>query len=209
MADLGIELVVKRNDFYRNNYRKVLGLLLLNILVIGALSYFIYYIQSNEPGPFYFAVSDKGKIISDYPINSPGRYRDTSKLLAWAEDAATNAFTINFIQYRQQIQTAQEYFTNYGYKQFQGALESSNILNTILDQNLYLIPIITAPATLEGQGDSSQGWGWRVKVPMLLVFQNSSESLTQPIDLTLTILRRSSLQTKYGLGIVQVITTQQ
>ena len=120
MADDAVELVRLRNDFYRDNHRKIVLALLVAVATIILLCGTLAYVVTHPPAPKYFATSIDGRIIPIVPLNEPNM--PTSALLLWSNQAATAAFTYDFVNYRQALQSASDYFTPDGWRDFLNAL---------------------------------------------------------------------------------------
>jgi len=94
----GAEIVTLRNEFYRDNYRKLMSILLFMALIIISLIGFIYFQRITAPKPTYFATNADGSLITMVPLNRPNL--STNALLAWAAEAATSVFNYDFVHYR-------------------------------------------------------------------------------------------------------------
>ena len=136
MPDDALEIVRLRNNFYRDNYRRVVSGLLLLLFINVALIGVIVYQYKTRPEPRYFATSADGRITPIYPLTRP--VVSASALLQWTNQAAVAAYTYNFSNYRKALQEASEYFTPKGWKDFQVALKSSGNLETVLAKKLVL-----------------------------------------------------------------------
>ena len=119
-----LEVVRQRNEFYRDNYRRVLGILLIAILLIVGLMASLTYILTHPPAPQYFATDSTGHIIKLTPLDEPNLSKPA--LLEWASTAASAAFTYNAVNYRAELQAASEFFTPEGWQTFLKGLEESN-----------------------------------------------------------------------------------
>ena len=86
MADDAVEIVKLRNEFYRDNYRKVVLALLLSCTVVVVLVGALTYIITHPPAPQYFATSTDGRITPLVPLDQPNL--STAALLQWANTAA-------------------------------------------------------------------------------------------------------------------------
>lgn len=205
MADDAVEIVSLRNDFYRDNYRKVvLGLLLcivINIGLTGALS----YIVTHPPAPQYFATSTDGRIVPLVPLDQPNL--SAAALLQWANTAAVAVYNYNFINYRQALQDASDYFTPDGWREFLNALKSSNNLDAVIAKKLIVSAVATgAPVILE-QGPLMDRYAWKVQMPMLVTYQSASQFSQQSVVVTMLITRISTLSSARGIGIAQFIVS--
>ena len=101
-----VELIHLRNEFYRDNYRKVVFILLVAIIIIIALVSTLTYLVTHPPAPQYFATDSTGRIIKLTPLNQPNLSK--SALLQWANTAAIAEFTYNEVKYRAELQAASE-----------------------------------------------------------------------------------------------------
>ncbi len=202
-SDDAVTAVTLRNEFYRDSYRKVVGGLLVCILIILMLVGGLIYIVNNPPTPKYFATSTDGRIMPLVPLNRPNL--SAAALLQWANTAAIAVYTYNFVNYRQALQAASDYFTPDGWKAFMDALQSSNNLNAVIDKKLIVSAVATgAPVILE-QGLLFGTYTWRVQMPMLVTYQSASQFSQQSVTVTMLITRVPTLSSPLGIGIAQFI----
>jgi len=205
MADDAVEIVKLRNEFYRDNYRKVVLALLLSCTVVVVLVGALTYIITHPPAPQYFATSTDGRITPLVPLDQPNL--STAALLQWANTAAVAVYNYNFINYRQALQEASEYFTPDGWREFLAALDSSNNLKAIIEKKLIVSAVATgAPVILE-QGPLMDRYAWKVQMPMLVTYQSASQFSQQSVVVTMLITRVPSLSSARGIGIAQFIVS--
>ncbi|EKD74639.1 MAG: hypothetical protein ACD_44C00373G0001 [uncultured bacterium] len=205
MAEDAIEAVRLRNDFYRDNHRKVMIALLVAILIIIMLSSVLTYVVTHPPPPKYFATSIDGRIIPLIPLSQPNM--PTSALLLWANQAATAAFTYDFVNYRQALQTASDYFTSAGWRDFLNALTSSNNLSAVLTKKLVVSSTATAAPVVLQQGELNGVYAWRVQLPMVITYQSASQVAQQNVLVTMLVTRVSTLNSARGVGISQFVVS--
>ena len=120
-----LEVVRLRNNLYRDNYRRLVGMLLLMIIITIALVGVVVYLVTHRPAPQYFATSADGRITPLYPLSQP--VVNPGELAQWANQAAVAAYTYNFVNYRKELQAASEFFTPEGWTQFQNGLKRREI----------------------------------------------------------------------------------
>lgn len=65
------EQVKRRKNFYRNNYRGAVKILLFTIIIILILVAAICFIAFNRPLPDYYATSSDGALVPLTPLASP------------------------------------------------------------------------------------------------------------------------------------------
>lgn len=206
MAAADIHRVIERNEFYRDNYRRVLSIfvlsVLINIVLVGVLSFMI----THPPAPRYFATSINGRITPLYPLNKPNQ--SDSAILQWANQAAIAAYSYNYVTYRRELQAASEFFTREGWRDFTKELKGTNNLDAVISKKLIVSAVATqAPVILE-KGILGGGYSWRVQMPLLVTYQSPSEFSQEKFVVTLLVQRVSSLNSARGIGIAQFIASR-
>jgi len=205
MAEQAAELIRARNEFYRDNYRKVFSALLLMIVVNIILLGIIYYQITNPPSPKYFATTSDGKIIKLQPLNRP--VIAPQVLLQWASMAAVEAYTYNFANYREAFQNLQNKFTLDGWKNFERALKASRMLETVIAKKLVVTAVATGTPVILDQGVVNGRHVWKVNMPMLVTYQSASEVTQSPLVVTMIVSRVSPINYPDGIAIVSYVAT--
>lgn len=182
-----LELVILRNAFYRDNYhRALIGLLLLiavNVLLAGA----VIYTMVSPVKPQYFATTADGRMINWHPLSDPAV--PDSFVTQWSSNAVRQAFSLDFVHWRQQLQEASNDFTNYGWKTFLSALQKSNNLTTLTSLKMVSNAAITgAPKILKEEVVDGR-YAWKIQMPILVTYENAQRSIPMPMDITLIVLR--------------------
>lgn len=202
-----LELVMLRNNFYRDNYRKVVAILLIMVTINAALIGVVFYQIYSVPPTQYFATTSDGRIIKLNPLSDP--VVTSSALLQWATQAAVAAYSYNFVDYRDQFQAASEYFTPQGWKNFADALEGSRNLDTVLSKKLVVSAVATGAPVIVEQGLINNRYSWKVQMPILVTYQSSSSNYQQPLVITMLITRVPELDVPKGIAIAQFYAAQQ
>jgi intracellular multiplication protein IcmL len=205
MADDAVELVRLRNNFYRDNYRRVVGILLLLLVVDLSLVGIIFYQVVNRPDPVYFATSTDGRITPLYPLSQP--MIAPAELLQWASRAAVAANTYNFVNYREALQNLQNEFTPDGWKWFEQALQSSRTLETVIAKKLVVSAVPTGTPVILEQGVVNGRYAWKVQQPMLVTYQSPNEQTQQPMVVTMIISRVPTVDMPKGIAVVSFISS--
>lgn len=203
----GLELVMLRNNFYRDNFRRLMIMCLLLLGTIGGLIGYIYYQEQNKPKPTYFATTSDGKLIKLISLDQPNL--KTNALLQWATEAGTAAYTFNFVNYRKALQDVRQYFTKRGYQNFLKALTDSNNLEAVKRKKLVVSAVPTGAPVILKEGRTSNGrYAWQVQFPMLLTYQSASDSIRQNIVVTMLITRIPTLESEKGVGIASFVVRE-
>ncbi len=203
----GVERVFIRNQYYRRNYRRLalgLALLLFNIVALSGL---IFYQQIIWPKPKYFATTPDGRPIPVIRLDQ-ALYEDPALVLQWTVDAIKAIYALDFVTWRKTLQDAEVFFTPTGYQDFLIALKASTNLEAIKSNRQVVSIEITAPPTLNRQGQLNPGvpYSWSLQMPAVVTYQNSSQNIIQQIGTILVVVERASfLRHAEGLAIQQLV----
>lgn len=205
MKEDALQVVKLRNDFYRDNYRKVVAALLISFFIVLTLAGALFYIVTHPPAPRYFATSNDGRLVPLIPFDRPNL--NNSTVLEWANTAATAAYSYNFVNYREALQQAADYFTQEGRQMFFNAVKSSNNLQAVIAKKLIVSAVATGVPVVLEQGVMLGRYTWKVQIPMLITFQSASQFSQQSVTVTMLIVRVSPLASPRGIGIAQFIVS--
>jgi len=201
--DDALELVRLRNNFYRDNYRKVVSALLVALLAIIALVGAIVYLVMDRPAPTYFATTDSGNIIPIVPLDRP--IVNDQSILRWATTAAVSAYTFNFLNYRQQLQTASQYFTEDGWQNYMAKLQQSGNLDSVIKRQLIVTSVPGGAPVIVNEGLLDGRYAWRIQMPLLATYQSSSQTqYSNPLLVTILVVRVSTTINTSGVAIAQI-----
>jgi intracellular multiplication protein IcmL len=198
--------VVMRNEFYRNNFRNLTRIVIVEAAIIVMLIItFISYINIVKSQDHYFATTADGRIMNlmpnEYANMSP------SALLSWSAQTASEVMTFGFHDYQRRVEYSSRHFTKHGWETFSDALKKSRIIESItaLQQVVSAeprsAPILVAESIVNGK------YRWKVKLPLKVIYQSGSESRVDNPDVTMVIDRVSQLENPDGVGIEQWILT--
>lgn len=210
-ADKRIALVLTRNDLYRRRYFFALGIFALSMLVIIALLFMLFFVHRHPPSPLYFATDDVTHLVEVVPVTQPNMTMD--ELQNWVVEAVVATYSYDYVNYRRQLQSAQKYFTAYGWSKYMAALTASNNLLGV-ERNKYVIdakvvarPRMIAQAYLQG------ALAWKFTMPLLVTYSmppyddSPNSKFSNPLTVTVIVQRQPILQSYQGLGIVQLIAS--
>lgn len=182
-----LELIILRNAFYRDNYRRAVMSFLLLVIVNVVLAGAIVYKIVSPPKPQYFATTADGRMINWHPLSDPAV--PDSFVTQWAANAVIQSFSLDFIHWRHQLQKASDNFTNYGWKTFLAALKKSNNLTTLSSLKMVSNATLTgAPKVLKEEIVDGR-YAWKIEMPILVTYTNGTRSIPMPMDVTLIVLR--------------------
>lgn len=203
MAEDALAAVVLRNRFYRDGQRKLIVALLTSLIVNGIMAFMLFYDITHPPKPTYFATSISGRVTPLFPLNEPNQ--SDSAVLQWANQAAIAAFTYNFVNYRNELQSSSGFFTADGWTQFLTALQQSNNLDAVKAKKLIVSAVATRAPIILQKGILNGQYSWRIQMPLLVTYQSASEFSQQNNVVTMLVTRVSTLNTPRGIGISQFV----
>lgn len=203
-----LERVMLRNNFYRDNYRRLMIVCLGLIILTACLGSWAVYERASKPSPQYFATTYDGKLIPLLPLSEASL--NDNQLLQWAVEAAVASYSFNYVNYRKALQDLRIYFTKVGYQYFLKALKESNNLDAVISKKMIVTATPTGSAIILDKGlvktGADQGiYRWQVQLPMVVNFQSETTPITQYIILNMTIVRVPTLESPSGVGIASYV----
>jgi len=205
MAEDASEVIKLRNNFYRDNYKRVVSsvlfLLIINVSLVGV----VFYQIANRPEPQYFATSVDGRVIPLYPLSEP--MMAPTELLQWASRVAVAAYSYNFVNYRDALQSVQNNFTPDGWKYFEDALKGARNLESVIAKKLVVSAVATAAPVILDQGVINGRYAWKVQMPLLVTYQSASEQTQQPVVVTIVVSRVPTVNMPRGIAIASFVSS--
>lgn len=198
----GLGAVLTRNEFYRDGYRTLLKVALLEALVIlGLIAAMFFLIASRKPEDRYFATTNDGRLVPMVSLSEPNL--STPALMSWTAQAATEVMTFGFHDYRRRLQEASRNFTKTGWASFTTALEKSRIMESVEANQQVVTAAPSSAPVLVSEGLVNGRYQWQVQLPMVITYQAGSLTRADNLILTLLIVRVSKLESPNGVGIEQ------
>jgi intracellular multiplication protein IcmL len=205
MSEGALEVVMNRNFFYRDNYRRVVAFALLLIFSNIAAVAVIFWQVAHPAQPAYFATDNSGKITPLYSLSQP--IISQSSLLEWATRASVTAYSYNFVEYEAQLQRAGNFFTPRGWANFTSALKSSRNLETVIVKKLVATAVPTGAPVILNRGVLGGRYSWKVKIPILVNYQSASTQFQQSLTVIMIIKRVPNVNDPKGIAIDQFIAS--
>lgn len=198
--------VVIRNEFYRDGYRNLLRLSVLQSLVIvGLLGAMYFVIHVHQPENRYFATTEDGRLIPMIGLNEPNL--STPALMSWVAQAATEVMTFGFNDYRRRLQEASRNFTRRGWESFTTALQRSRIIEMVEAKQQVVTAVPQGAPILESEGQVAGRYQWVVQIPLVVTYQSGAKSQNNNLLITVVVVRVPRLETPNGIGIEQWIAS--
>lgn len=200
------ELVRLRNNFYRDNYRRIVGALLMLLFIIVMLVGTILYQLISRPEPRYFATTEDGRIMPLFPLSEP--MLSPGELLQWAHGASISAYTYNFVNYRDAMQQLQNQFTPDGWRYYEDALRTSRNLEMVIAKKLVVSAVATGTPVILDQAVINGRYSWKVQIPLLVSYQSPNEQTQKPVIVMMIISRVPTVDMPKGIAIVSFVSSE-
>ena len=209
MADKQSDALVAvklRYEFYRDGYRRLVSLFLLMLVLNVSIIWGVFQVISTKPQSQFFATTSDGQIVALHPLTQP--VFSTAQVLTWATETAMNAYSYDYVNYRQQISNVQKSFTSNGWQSFLDALNSSLMLKTVINQKLVMSAEPTGAPQVKNKGEVDGKYSWVIEIPMLVKMQGATTMPPTPVKVTLMVQRVSIENNPKGIGIVNYIASE-
>ncbi len=200
--------VVTRNQFYRDGFRNLMKIALIEgIVIVGLILTLIVFIGTAEPKDRYFATTADGRIMPILPMEIPSK--QTAELMSWVAQSTADIMTFGFHDYQQRLQDSSKYFTRRGWETFTQALQKSKIIDSVVETRQVInAQPLSAPILIQ-QGVFNGRYRWMVEMPLQLSYKGTTQGRTDVWKLTLIIDRVPSLENADGIGIEQWLAAPQ
>ena len=140
--------IVNRNAFYRDGYRLLLRISLIQACVIALLvAAIVGLAMTIKPRSIYFATTSDGRIINIVPLNEP--YLTPAQLIAWTASTTQGVMRFGYHDYRDRLQQSSSNFTQTGWDSFNKALKEANFIDAIQARKLVVSMDIDAAPEIQ------------------------------------------------------------
>lgn len=199
-----LEAVVTRNSYYRDGYRNLVKIAIIQSMAIVALIVALALtISVSRPQDRFFATTSDGRLIRMIALNEPNM--NDAALVSWAARAASDVMTFGFHDYQRRLQEASSYFTRRGWQSFTEALDRSRIMEGVTQaQRVVTSAPKSAPVIIQ-QGLVDGIYRWVVELPLIVTYQSGTAQQSDTVNVQLVIVRVSTLDSPSGVGIQQWI----
>lgn len=136
-------------------------------------------------------------------------------LTTWASNSVVQAYTFAFDDWQKRYSLNQANFTPDGWKGFRGALESSGVMQTVLEKKYVMTAAPMRGPILIGQGRTADGLDYKLRMYLMVTYLGSDSTQSQksatpkklwaPLTVDIIVVRRTDAGHLGGLGIAQLI----
>ncbi|WP_202305955.1 DotI/IcmL/TraM family protein [Dryocola clanedunensis] len=150
-----------------------------------------------------FATED-GRIIpvvaSDIPL-----YTD-AQVAEFGSRVISQAFTLDFVHYREQMNALQGKFSDNGYRSYYSAVTNSNVLASVRDKKMNM-SAMTSAGVVVSKGTMGDNFAWKIQYPVVIRLSGQSTSLPEQRFIVSLLITRVDQRKKHaGLEVSQLVT---
>lgn len=202
-------MIFERNNFYRRQYLLALGAFGMALLVLVVLIVVLIYVIRNPTAPLYFATDNVGRLIRVVPVTQPNM--STEDVTKWTINAVEKTYSYDYVNYRRQLQSAQKYFTTYGWTKYMSALKASNNLVALSSRQMLIQAKVVGAPKLIVAGLLGGSYAWKFEMPVLVTNwlppYDAQSKFVNALTVTVIVQRMPILQSSDGVGIVQLVAS--
>lgn len=196
----GLGAIYVRNEFYRDGYRNMLRVAVVqSLIIVGLIGVMFYVVHIHQPENRYFATTVDGRTIPMIPLSAPNLSKPA--LLSWATQSVTDVMSFGFNDYHRRLQESSVHFTRKGWSEFVDALDKARILEMVKEHQQIVTAAPTQAPVLESSGVVNGVYQWTVRVPIIVTYQSGNKKRSDHWNVYLNIVRVSRLESPHGVGI--------
>ncbi|MFR8276686.1 MAG: DotI/IcmL/TraM family protein [Desulfovibrio fairfieldensis] len=190
-------------SWYRAQFRRAMKLALGLTVALCASTGVVALLLLNQPKPQYFAATPDLRLAPD---SADQPLLTQEGLLTWVSDTITGAMSLNFLEWREKLESIRPHFDDAAYKSFLASLQSSGVLDMIRDKRLSASAVATRAPVIIASGLVGGKATWKIEFPLIVSYESSQgvES-TQKLLATVLVRRASTAKTPRGVVIQQVV----
>ena len=197
-----LEAVVTRNLFYRDGYRNLLKIAIIEaIALVCVLIALVATVMNAQPQDRFFATTADGRLIRMVALNEPNM--NDAALISWSARAASDVMTFGFHDYQKRLQDSASYFTRRGWQSFTEALDRSRVMEGVQQAQRVVTAAPKSAPVIVQQGLVDGIYRWVVNLPLSVTYQSGTATQSDTVEVELVIVRVSTLDSTSGVGIQQ------
>ena len=182
--------------------RLAIGLIASMVLNLG-LAICLFVAITHPPRVRHIYHDPFGKPRELLVTNEP--YFTDAQVANWATEKVTGLYTINFLQYAQQLSSYAQYFTAAAWNTWLDAFRKPGNIEFIKARRVMLTATPKSAASIRWEGKTPNGdYEWHVHFPMYLRWENGSGSKTDQLSVDVVIRRTNDPLHPDGLVIAEL-----
>jgi intracellular multiplication protein IcmL len=196
--------VIKRNrELDRRTQRVMMSFLLLCAALIISVCGNVF-LALRSPAPLYFAQDiQTGTLTPLLPLDKPIQNRGV--IVQHVADTLQAINSIDFRNYRSQLDVAGRNFTAEGWKRYLAEFESTGTLEAMQKRQLVLSGVVSEPPVITGEGDIFGIHYWDVQAPFRVTWAGAGSNQTLSYVALAKIVRVPQTENPKGIAVGQLV----
>lgn len=168
-----IEKVVARNIAVTSVHRRLLALAIISTVLAAAIVMVALSIATRKVPPQYIPVASDGTLLELQPVSQPNM--DDARVIEFSLKALRAINTYDYINYRDQFQLAQAYFTTNGWNEYLKKYEEVGTIRAVSErkQIVSVRPNGAGKIVATRRGPSGEHV-WHVEIPAIISYNAHS-----------------------------------
>ena len=138
------------------------------------------------------------------PLSQP--YRKAADVIQTARDTVTRSFTMDFLNWRGQLEDVRGGYTREGFKSFLKSLDTTKVLDTIKGRRMNM-SVTAGTGVLTKEGVEEGRYVWYIEMPIEVRLTGQTSELPSQKFLALVRMERiPTLDAIEGIGVGQLVT---
>lgn len=203
----GIPGVLDSISYHKRNAVHMLKILIFMgiALCISLTANVVLLVTEKEP--VYFGLNEEMALLPMRPLSDP-MVNDAS-LKSWAAAAVTDMFNMDFLNWRQRLSNARQYFTGEAFKGFAQSLDKEGHIQTLNQYRSIMHGIPTGAPVVIASGLLKGVRTWDLEIPFMLNYETSEKTLAaQQFFIKLRVKRVPTTEYPKGIAISQMTISQ-
>jgi intracellular multiplication protein IcmL len=199
-----VDEIISKNkkSFHKDSIVWLRLIIMMQLILISALSVFVYVQYTNQPEPVYFSLKKGDQLIEGVSLEKPSLTE--AELLNWLTEAMIVSFSFNYYNYDKIIDSIIDYFDPVGKESYIKLIKENKQIQQVVSDKLILSGRPTGAPRIVKDGIVNGRYAWEVSFPFVFKFRNQRFNQDIEITLSLFVVRVPEKQAPLGVKIVQI-----
>lgn len=199
-----------RFSFYKDGYKKTLGILLFSILILMMTSYSLFYsLFVYKPSNIYLPVNSLDQLVEPVPLDQP-LFTD-NEVRKFASDAFTAVSNYNYVTVdNTYFSEISGWFTPDSFQKYKDAFKKGSEIKVVKEQFFVVNKITVKDATINNEESvllrqKSSVYLWVVNLKSRRIYQNRTGFTYEDYDTRIIITRSPVRVNEKGLAVHSIV----
>lgn len=179
-----------------------IGVSLVCLLITFLFTLLSTFLSDKTGAPIAYKVDLKEMTQEEINI-LPYPHQSLKNVSGWLQDAASAAYSFDFLNYDKQVRRASYYFTDLGYQTYLTALKANKVEENVVGSRLQISLVPLQDPILINSGFFGNTDFWRFKMPVLVSYYGGSKPVIEKVMIEMLVLRVPAYKNHKGLSIAE------